>query len=54
MAGLSEHCLHFTPFTIDNDQFECIHGANENVDVAVLPQAVEFYKYFIKEAQTQL
>lgn len=54
MSIVSDNCLRFTPFTIDGEQLDSIHGENENVSVSVLPQAVDFYKYFIKEAQSAL
>jgi carboxypeptidase PM20D1 len=54
MSIVSDNCLRFTPFTIDSEQLDSIHGENENVSVSVLPQAVDFYKYFIKEAQSAL
>ena len=54
MSEISDNCLRFTPFTIDGEQLESIHGENENVNVSVLPQAVDFYKTFIEEAQKGL
>lgn len=42
-----DNCLRFVPFTIDEKQLESIHGADENVDIAALGKAVEFYKYLI-------
>lgn len=45
-----DNCLRFVPFKIDNQQFNSVHGIDENVDVATLAPAVDFYKYVIKEA----
>lgn len=54
MSAVSDNCLRFTPFIIDGEQLESIHGENENVSISVLPQAVDFYKCFIEEAQSGL
>lgn len=48
-SRVSPVCLRFAPFTISEEQLESIHGINENVDVAALPPAVDFYKYIMKE-----
>lgn len=50
MSRISDNCLRFAPFTIDEEQMESIHGKNESVDVSSLPPAVKFYKYIL-EAQ---
>lgn len=50
MDELSESCLRFTPFAVDNEQLRSIHGRNENVSTSCLPLAVEFYKSLITEA----
>ncbi|MBQ9116927.1 MAG: M20/M25/M40 family metallo-hydrolase, partial [Clostridia bacterium] len=50
MSRVSENCLRFTPFTVDNRQLESIHGANENLSLSCLAPAVDFYKYIITEA----
>lgn len=44
-----DNCLRFVPFKIDNQQYGSVHGIDENVDIDVLPPAVDFYKYVIKE-----
>ena len=49
MSRVSEECLRFTPFIIDDAQLASVHGVNENVDVASLEPAVEFYRYLLKE-----
>ena len=51
MSVICDNCLRFTPFTIDNEQLDSIHASNENIAVSALPKAVDFYKYFITEAQ---
>ena len=49
MSRVSENCLRFTPFIIDNKQLNSIHGVDENVNVSSLAPAVDFYKYVITE-----
>ena len=50
MWRLSPNCLRFAPFAISDEQLECIHGINENVDLSCLAPAVDFYRYIIKNA----
>lgn len=45
MSQICDNCLRFTPFVISEEQLESIHGLNENIDVACLEPAVDFYKY---------
>ncbi len=49
MQCLSDNCIRFTPFYIDNEQLDSIHAVNENVDVKCLAPAVDFYKYVLRE-----
>ena len=42
-------CVRFVPFKIDNQQLNSVHGIDENVDVATLAPAVDFYRYVLKE-----
>ena len=44
---VSDSCIRFLPFVISDEQLDSIHGLNENVDVAVLSDAVDFYRYVI-------
>jgi len=48
--SLTPCALRFTPFHISDEQLASIHGIDENVDISVLPGAVDFYRYMIKEA----
>ena len=48
MSRVSNNCFRFTPFVIDDEQLESIHGLNENVDIKCFGKAVDFYKYLIK------
>ena len=50
MSRVSDHCMRFVPFLISDKQLDSVHGIDENVDVATLAPAVDFYKYFIREA----
>lgn len=50
MSRVSDNCLRFTPFLIDDEQLENIHGIDENVDVSALSPAVDFYKVLLTEA----
>ena len=47
MSKVCKNCLRFTPFIIDKNQLDSIHGINENVDVSCLEPAVDFYKYLM-------
>lgn len=49
MSGLSKNCYRFTPFKINSEQLDSIHGVNENVDVKCLDKAVDFYKSVVKK-----
>lgn len=47
---LSEHCLRFAPLYINGQQYESIHGLNENISKMVLPKGVDFYKMMIQNS----
>lgn len=51
MSRISENCLRFTPLFINGEQLDSIHGIDENVDLATLAPAVDFYRYVLKEVQ---
>ena len=40
-------CIRFTPIRVDRAQQFAVHGVNENVDVAAIPPAVDFFKELI-------
>ena len=50
LSRVCENCLRFTPFVINQQQLESIHGIDENVDLSTLAPAVDFYRYIITEA----
>lgn len=49
LSRVSDNCIRFAPFIIDNEQLGSVHGLNENVDVDTLAPAVDFFKYVMKE-----
>ena len=49
LSRVCSNCFRFTPFHITQMQLDSIHGINENVDVAALAPAVEFYQYIMTE-----
>lgn len=53
-SEICDQCIRFTPFIIDNEQLESVHGANENVDTSALAPAVDFYKEIIRKAQNRI
>lgn len=50
MSRVSDDCLRFAPFAISQAQLASVHAIDENVDVAALAPAVDFYKYVIENA----
>lgn len=50
MSRVSDNCLRFTPFIIDDAQLESVHGIDENITLDTLAPAVDFYRYIITEA----
>ncbi len=45
-----DQCIRFLPFEIDGRQMDSIHGIDENLDLATLEPAVQYYRYMMKEA----
>lgn len=50
MSRVSDNCLRFAPFRITQEQMDSIHGIDENVDLAALAGAVDFYRHILMEA----
>ena len=50
LSRVCDNCIRFSPFTIDNQQLESVHAANENLDLSCLAPAVDFYRLMITEA----
>lgn len=46
---VSDQCLRFLPFFVDEGQLGSIHGVNECVDLDALAPAVDFYRFMMKE-----
>ncbi len=50
MSRICDNCIRFAPFKISKEQMDSVHGLDENIDVATLAPAVEFYQYIITNA----
>ena len=50
-SEVCDNCLRFAPLYINKQQFEGIHGLNENISTRVLPLGVDFFKTLIKKAR---
>lgn len=47
-SRVSDCCLRFAPFLIDDQQLDSIHGIDENVNVDTLSGAVDFFKSIMR------
>lgn len=47
-SRVSDCCLRFAPFLIDDQQLDSIHGIDENINVDTLAGAVDFFKSIIR------
>lgn len=47
-SRVSDCCLRFAPFLIDDQQLDSIHGIDENINVDALTGAVDFFKSIIR------
>ncbi len=45
-----DNCIRFAPLYIDPQQYESIHGLNENIYRQALPKGVDFYKAVIQQS----
>ena len=48
MSRVSDCCLRFAPFHISGEQMASVHAIDENLDVATLAPAVDFYRHILK------
>lgn len=48
-CDICDAVIRFAPIDIDDKQLKSVHGADENISIAALPKAVEFYKLVISE-----
>ena len=48
---VSDQCIRFVPFQIDNEQKDSVHGIDENLDLKALEPAVRYYRYLLQEVQ---
>lgn len=49
-SDVCENCIRFAPLYIDPQQYESIHGLNENIFQGALPKGVDFYKKVIQKS----
>ena len=47
-GGTDANCIRFAPLYINKQQYESIHGVNENIYIGALPMGVDFYKKIIR------
>lgn len=48
-SDICDNCLRFAPLYINQQQYESIHGLNENIFQGALPMGVDFYKKIIQK-----
>ena len=48
-SRICDNVIRFAPLEIDNQQYESIHAANENINISTLRPGVDFYKKIIVE-----
>lgn len=48
---VTDNAIRFAPLAINTEQFASVHSIDENIDVAVLPPAVDFYKTIIQKVK---
>ena len=48
-SEVCDNCIRFAPLYIDPQQYESIHGLNENIFQSALPKGVDFYKEVIQK-----
>ena len=48
-SRICDNVIRFAPLEIDNQQYESIHAANENINISTLRPGVDFYKKIITE-----
>ena len=46
-----ENAVRFAPVYMTHQQMSSIHGLNENITIAALPDAVDFYKRIIQKSE---
>lgn len=47
--GVAENCIRFSPVIYGAEQLAGMHGADENIETACLPGAVDYYKTLIRK-----
>lgn len=46
-----KNSIRFAPLEINEQQYQSIHGLNENININTLPKAVDFYKRIIRHME---
>ena len=46
--NICDNCIRFAPLYINKQQYESIHGVNENIYIGALPMGVDFYNKIIR------
>ena len=47
-AQIADDCIRFAPLEINEQQYQSIHGVNENINASTLDKGVLFYKELVK------
>lgn len=50
---ICDACVRFSPIVYGPEQMAGMHGLNENIEIAVLPGAVDYYKEIIRQQETR-
>ena len=50
-TDVCENAIRFAPIYMTRQQMASVHGINENITIAALPDAVDFYKKIIRKAK---
>ena len=46
-----ENSIRFAPLEINEQQYQSIHGIDENINLSSLPVAVDFYKRIVRQME---
>ena len=46
-----ENSIRFAPLEINEQQYQSIHGIDENISISALPPAVDFYKRIVRHME---
>ena len=51
--NVCDHIYRFSPFTVDLGLVMCTHGTNERLPVESIPEALKFFKRYIRTVSGQ-